>query len=79
MITEPNTWKNPNTHYFRSVKKQMVQTVDFIGKFNYWRNNEILLKKGIITMHLPVTTGSISSPMRMALSLIGMQVNVSGL
>ena len=46
MITEPNTWKNPNTHYFRSVKKQMVQTVDFIGKFNYWRNNEILLKKG---------------------------------
>ena len=62
-ITIPNTWKKPETHFIEVLKspwyKQLVQLQNLITEetMNFYH------ERGIITLHLPVTTGSISSPM----------------
>lgn len=62
-IKAPNTWCNYETHYIEVLKepwyKQLVQLENLISI----ETMKFYEKKKIITMHLPVTTGSISSPM----------------
>lgn len=59
----PNTWKEPKTHFIEVLKsawyKQLVQLQNLITE----ETMKFYEKKKIITLHLPVTTGSISSPM----------------
>lgn len=58
-----NTWKEPETHFIKVLKstwyKQLVQLQNLITE----ETMKFYEKKKIITLHLPVTTGSISSPM----------------
>lgn len=59
----PNTWKEPKTHFIEVLRstwyKQLVQLQNLITE----ETMKFYEKKKIITLHLPVTTGSISSPM----------------
>lgn len=61
--SKPNTWKEPKTHFIEVLKsawyKQLVQLQNLITE----ETMKFYEKKKIITLHLPVTTGSISSPM----------------
>lgn len=58
-----NTWKEPKTHFIEVLRspwyKQLVQLQNLITE----ETMKFYEKKKIITLHLPVTTGSISSPM----------------
>ena len=76
---EPNTWRNTKTHYIEVLKnpwyKQLVLLENLITeetvKFYHDRN--------IITMHLPVTTGSISSPMGRGSDSKPVRINLDGI
>ena len=78
MIKEPNTWKNPSTHYLEVLKnpwyKLLIKLEDLVSvetmKFYEYR--------GIHTMHLPVTTGSISSPMGRGSDSLPVKIKIDG-
>ena len=79
MIKEPNIWKNRETHYIEVlnspwykllVKLQNLLTVETMNFFE---------QKNIITMHLPVTTGSISSPMGRGSDSTPVKVELQGI
>jgi len=78
IIKEPNTWKNLNTHYLEVLKskwyKQLVMLENLITEetVRFYSNREI------ITLHLPITTGSISSPMGKGSDSIPVKVNING-
>lgn len=63
MIKEPNCWKKPQTHYIEVLKNPWYKTLVKLQNLISYETMKFYKKKGIITMHLPVTTGSISSPM----------------
>ena len=62
-ITYKNTWKNSSTHYLKVLDdpwyKQLIQLENLITN----ETTKFYEKENIITMHLPVTIGSVSSPM----------------
>jgi len=61
-LMPPKSWKNQNTHYLKAVESDwyrlLVDLEDLITTetYNFYK------LKGMKTMHLPITTGSISSP-----------------
>lgn len=63
MLTEPNTWNNPNTHYLEVLRNEWYKQLILLENLITEETMKFYEKKGIITLHLPVTTGSISSPM----------------
>jgi asparaginyl-tRNA synthetase len=78
LLKAPNFWMDCDTHYLKVLDsewyKQLVElqnlitteTVNFYGK------------KGIKTMYLPVTTGSISSPMGRGSDSSPVKINLAG-
>lgn len=79
MIKEPNLWKNMDDYYLKVldsdwykllVKLENLITTETINFYN---------SKGIMTMHLPVTTGSISSPMGRGSDSLPVKVNINGI
>ena len=78
IIREPHTWKKPNIHYIEALKsewyKQLVKLENLITE----ETMRFYSDKGIITMHLPVTTGSISSPMGKGSDSKPVKVNLEG-
>lgn len=63
IFKEPNTWKNANTHYIEVLKNKWYRQLVVLENLITEETMKFYSSKGIITMHLPVTTGSISSPM----------------
>ena len=59
----PNTWKDKNTHYIKVLNNPWYKLLVKLENLISYETMNFYHKKGIITMHLPVTTGSISSPM----------------
>ena len=63
MIKEPNCWRKPTTHYMEVLKNPWYKVLVELQNLVSIETMRFYEEKGIITMHLPVTTGSISSPM----------------
>ena len=59
----PNTWKDSETHYLKALDEPWYKLLVQLENLINVETTKFYQKKGIITMHLPVTTGSISSPM----------------
>lgn len=62
-MEEPNTWKNPKTHYLEALKSNWYKQLILLENLVTEETMKFYESKGIITIHLPITTGSISSPM----------------
>ena len=63
LIEPKKLCKDPKTHFIKSINdewyKKLIEINNLISKYT----NLFYIKKNIKTMHLPITTGSISSPM----------------
>ena len=63
LIHAPKSWRNLNTHYINAINDSWYKTIcdleSLISKYTY----KFYYKKGMKTLHLPITTSSISSPM----------------
>lgn len=59
----PNTWKDIDTHYLKVLEEPWYQLLIKLQNLLSVETMKFYEKKEIITIHLPVTTGSISSPM----------------
>ena len=63
MIQEPYTFANLNNHYLKALESPWYRMLVLLENFVSEETMRFYHEKGIITLHLPVTTGSISSPM----------------
>ena len=78
MIKEPNTWKNIDTHYINVLKEPWYKLLVKMENILTIETMKFYEKRGLITIHLPVTTGSISSPMGRGSDSIPIKVNING-
>lgn len=78
IIYEPNTWKNANTHYIEALKNEWYKQLVVLENLITEETVKFYSDKGIITMHLPVSTGSISSPMGRGSDSKPVKVNLEG-
>lgn len=78
MITEPNTWKNPNTHYLEVLRNEWYKQLILLENLITEETMKFYEKKGIITLHLSVTTESISSQMGRGSDSSPVKVNLQG-
>lgn len=77
-ITYKNTWKNSSTHYLKVLDdpwyKQLIQLENLITN----ETTKFYEKENIITMHLPVTIGSVSSPMGRGSDSLPVKIKIEG-
>lgn len=59
----PNTWRDPNSHYLKVLEEPWYKLLIKLQNLLSYETMMFYKRRGIITVHLPVTTGSISSPM----------------
>lgn len=78
MLVEPNTWKNPKKHFLEVLKSPWYKQLIMLENLITEETMKFYEKKGIITLHLPVTTGSISSPMGRESDSTPVKVNLQG-
>lgn len=78
-MKEPYTFLNPEEHYLKAMNldwyKNLVKLENIINvaTVNFYAN------KNVITMHLPVSTGSISSPMGRGSDSLPVKVDLNGI
>ena len=77
-LTEPNFWQKEQTYYLEVLKhpwyKQLIKLQNLLTE----ETVAFYKTKGIITLHLPVTTGSISSPIGRGSDSTPVKVNLCG-
>ncbi|PEJ68550.1 asparagine synthetase A [Bacillus wiedmannii] len=78
VIEPPKSWENPQTHYRTALEsewyKKLVILQDEINQSSW----EFFKKRGIRTVSLPVTTGSVTSPMGLGSDSLPVKVNLEG-
>lgn len=79
MIKEPNIWIDCNTHYIKAMDEPWYKLLVELQNLLSVETMKFYERKGIITMHLPVTTGSISSPMGRGSDSSPVKVNIQGI
>ena len=79
MIKEPNTWREPEMHYIKVMEEPWFKILVKLENLISIETMKFYEKKGIITMHLPVTTGAISSPMGRGSDSSPVKVNIQGI
>ena len=79
MMKEPNTWKEPETHYVKALEEPWYKLLVKLENLISIETMKFYEKKGIVTMHLPVTTGSISSPMGKGSDSSPVKINIEGI
>lgn len=79
MMKEPNTWKNKETHYLKVLENPWYKLLIKLENLVTYETMNFYEEKGIITIHLPVTTGTISSPMGRGSDSIPVKVNLNGI
>lgn len=77
-IQEPNSWKNPRTHYIKVLDNEWYRLLVKLQNLLSVETMKFYEKKKIITMHLPVTTGTISSPMGRGSDSLPVRVELQG-
>lgn len=79
MIKEPNTWKTPEIHYIKVMNDPWYKLLIKLQNLVSIETMKFYEKKNIVTMHLPITTGSISSPMGRGSDSIPIKINLQGI
>lgn len=79
MLKEPNTWKDPKKHYIKAMDDPWFKLLVKLENLISLETMKFYEKKDIITMYLPVTTGSISSPMGRGSDSSPVKVNIQGI
>lgn len=78
-IAPPETWKDLNTHYLKILNNEwyrlLVELEDLINVETY----RFYQKKKMKSMHLPITTGTISSPMGKGSDSLPVKINLEGI
>lgn len=74
----PNTWKDTENHYLKVLEEPWYKLLVKLENLVSYETMNFYEKKGIITMHLPVTTGSISSPMGIGSDSLPVKINLFG-
>lgn len=77
-MVEPNSWKNSKTHYIEVLKNPWYTFLVQLENLISVETMKFYEQKGIITMHFPVTTGSISSPMGRGSDSMPIKVLING-
>lgn len=78
IIKESNSWKDQNNHYIMALKDEWYRQLIKLENLVTEETVKFYSMKGIITMHLPVTTGSISSPMGRGSDSLPVKVELCG-
>lgn len=78
MIKEPNIWKDEKNFYLKVLNNPWYSFLVKLENLISVETMKFYEKRGIITMHLPVTTGSISSPMGRGSDSLPVRVNLEG-
>lgn len=79
MIKEPNTWKNIETHYVKAMDDKWFRLLVKLENLLSIETMKFYEERSIVTMHLPVTTGSISSPMGRGSDSLPVKVSLDGI
>lgn len=74
----PNTWKNKKTHYMKVLDEPWYKLLVKLENLISVETTKFYQRQGIITMHLPVTTGSISSPMGRGSDSLPVEIELEG-
>lgn len=77
-MKEPNLWKNEKNFYLNVLANPWYKLLVKLENLVSMETMKFYEEKGIITMHLPVTTGSISSPMGRGSDSLPVKVNLEG-
>lgn len=78
-IKPPKSWGDLNTHYTHTFNSVWYKNLlYFQNEFNY-ATVEFYRNKRYIAMQLPITTGSVSSPMGLGSDSLPVKVNISGM
>ena len=75
----PNSWNDYNQHFLTTMENPWYKFLVKLQNFITVETMKFYEKKGIITMHLPVTTGSISSPMGRGSDSLPVRINLEGI
>lgn len=78
MLKEPNIWKNRELYYLEVLKQPWYKMLIELENLVSVETMRFYESKGIMTMHLPVTTGSISSPMGRGSDSLPVKVQIDG-
>lgn len=78
-MKEPNLWKNEKDFYLNILNSPWYRLLVKLENLISSETMKFYEQKGIITMHLPVTTGSISSPMGRGSDSLPVKVNLEGI
>ena len=78
MIKEPCSFKKPESHYIEVLNNSWYKTLVQLENLISVETMKFYEKKDIITMHLPITTGSISSPMGKGSDSLPVKINLEG-
>lgn len=77
-IIPPKSWKNANAHYLKVLEsdwyKQLINLENLINV----ETCKFYEKKELMTFHLPITTGTISSPMGRGSDSLAVKINLEG-
>lgn len=77
-LKEPNTYKNKKTHYLKVLDSDWYKLLIKLENLISVETMKFYEKKGLITIHLPVTTGSISSPMGRGSDSLPVKITLEG-
>lgn len=78
IISEPNLWKDKKNFYINVLKNEWYKRLIKLENLITEETVYFYSKKEISTLHLPVTTGSISSPMGKGSDSKPVKVNLEG-
>lgn len=78
MLKEPNIWKDKNGFYLEVLKSEWYKLLVKLENLVTTETVNFYNSKGIMTMHLPITTGSISSPMGRGSDSLPVKINLNG-
>ncbi len=78
-MREPNLWKSEKDFYLNVLANPWYKLLVKLENLVSMETMKFYEEKGIITMHLPVTTGSISSPMGRGSDSLPVKVNLEGI
>lgn len=78
-MREPNLWKSEKDFYLNVLVNPWYKLLVKLENLVSMETMKFYEEKGIITMHLPVTTGSILSPMGRGSDSLPVKVNLEGI
>ena len=75
----PNTWKDKNTHYIKVLDEPWYKLLVKLENLISVETMKFYQRRKISTIHLPITTGSISSPMGRGSDSLPVKVKLEGI